>query len=295
MRARKRFRAAGAVVALIRTSAANFAADGAATHAAAIAYAALLSIAPLLIVGIGIAGETLKIAYGGHQHRVVEDRLVGLLAQAVGNNAAGGIRTIVDSSFASHRGAVLAQLVGWATFVLAASGLFLTLQTALNAVFHAQPSAGWARTLRDRLLAFGMVLVVGALTIGTALFETMQPAVGNGRPVPGINAAGSFGLSVVVFGLFFKVLPDARIAWRDIGVGAVLTALLFLAGEAAVGYYLRRAGIANGYGAAGSLVVLLVWVYYSAMLLLFGAEITRAIGERRAGLAEGSQRSPNRL
>jgi membrane protein len=86
-----------------------------------------------------------------------------------------------------------------------------------------------------------------------------------------------------VFGLFFKVLPDARIAWRDIGVGVVLTALLFLSGEAAVGFYLRRAGIANGYGAAGSIVVLLVWVYYSATLLLFGAEMTRAIGERRAG------------
>lgn len=272
------------VVTLIRTSAANFGADGAATHAAAIAYASLLSIAPLLIVGIGIAGEALKIAYGGHQHHAVEDRLVGLLAQAVGSTAADGIRAIVDSAFASHRGAVLAQLVGWATFVLGASGLFLTLQTALNAVFHAKPVEGWWRTLRDRVLSLGMVLVVGVLTLATVVLDTMLLPIANAAWLVGINAVASFALSAVVFALLFKVLPDTTIAWRDVCIGAAITALLFLAGETAVGFYLRHTGIANGYGAAGSLVVLLVWVYYSAMLLLFGAEITRVLAERRAAV-----------
>lgn len=289
---------AGDIVTVLRTSVANFGADGAATHAAAIAYAAVFAIAPLLIIGIGIAGQVLDIARGGHQHHVVENRLIGLLSGAIGGDAAGSIRTIVDKSFASHQGSVIAQLVGWTVFVIAGSGLFLALQNALNAIWHAQPSGGWMRTLRDRLASLAMLLVVGILVLAVIIVDTVLPWVWNGvgRVVhlPGsatlLNLADgiiSFAMLALLFALLFKVLPDRPIAWRDVGAGALLTALLFLGGNAAVGFYLRYAGVANGYGAAGSLVVLLVWVYYSALLLLFGAEVTRTLAERRGQLPVG--------
>jgi membrane protein len=294
----------GEVIAVLRTSAANFGTDGAATHAAAIAYAAVFSIAPLLVIGIGIAGQALDITQGGHQHHVVEDRLIGLLAGAVGGDAAGTIRTIVDRSFASHAGSVIAQLAGWATFAIAASGLFLTLQNALNAVWHAKPGGGWLRTLRDRLMSLAMLAVVGILVLTSIVFDTILPWIGNGIGsvirlpggdvwFDGIDAVVSFALIVLLFALLFKMLPDAPVAWRDVGVGAVLTALLFLVGESALGVYLQRAGIANGYGAAGSLVVVLVWMYYSAMLLLFGAEVTRTLSERRTQLPVGPGPAPS--
>ncbi len=289
---------------MLRTSAANFGTDGAATHAAAIAYAAVFAIAPLLIIGIGIAGEALNVTRGGHEHHVVENRLIGLLAGAVGNDAASSIRTIVDRSFASHQGSVIAQFAGWAAFAIAASGLFLTLQNALNAIWHAKPSGGWLRTLRDRLVSLVMLALIGVVVLATIVLDSVLPWLWNGIGslvrIPGgivgldaIDAVVSFALISFLFALLFKVLPDAPIAWRDVAAGSVLTALLFLAGESVVGIYLQRAGIANGYGAAGSLVVLLVWVYYSAMLLLFGAEITRALAERHAQLPVGPPPAPS--
>jgi membrane protein len=277
-------------LALVRKTAANFGADGAATHAAAIAYSAVFAIVPLLIVGIGIAGQVLGIARGGHQHHVVEDQLIAGLGTAVGSNTAGSVRTMVDASFASHQGSMLAQLLGWIAFVIAASGLFLTLQNALNTIWHVAPDGNIVRTIRNRALSIAMLLVVGAvivltlaLNIALAYFwgrlVAALPFPGSGIALAIVHAIVLVAIVAAIFALLFKVLPDVSIAWHEVRLGALVSAVLFVGGEALVGLYIQHAGISNGYGAAGSLVVLLVWVYYSATLLLFGAEFTRTYAE----------------
>jgi membrane protein len=278
------------MLALVRKAATNFGADGAATHAAAIAYSAVFAIVPLLIVGIGIAGQVLGIARGGHQHHVVEDQLIAGLGSAIGRDTAGSVRTMVDASFASHQGSVLAQILGWIAFVIAASGLFLTLQNALNTIWHVAPGGSIARTIRNRAMSLAMLLVVGAvilltlaLNIALAYFwgrlVAALPFPGSGIVLASVHAIVLMAIVAAIFTLLFKVLPDEPIAWREVRLGAVVSSVLFVVGEALVGLYIRHAGISNGYGAAGSLVVLLVWVYYSATLLLFGAEFTRTYAE----------------
>jgi membrane protein len=275
---------------LVRATASNFGADGAATYAAAIAYSAVFAIVPLLIVGIGIAGQALGIATGGHQHHVVENQMIAGLGSAVGADTARSVRQMVDASFASHQGSMLAQLLGWITFAIGASGLFLALQNALNQVWHATPTGGIVSTIKSRAISVAMLAVVGAvilLTIGlnialsygwTRLVAAM-PFPGSALVLAAVHWIVLVAIVAVVFAILFKVLPDTQIGWHEVRLGAVVSAFLFVAGEALVGIYIRRAGVSNGYGAAGSLVVLLVWVYYSATLLLFGAEFTRTYAE----------------
>jgi membrane protein len=282
---------------LVKTSAARFSADGASTHAAAIAYSVVFAIAPLMIVAIGIAGQALGIAGTAHPHGLVEDRLVAGIGRTLGASTAQSLRQIVDLSFASHQGSVLAQVIGWATFVLAASGLFLALQTALNAIWHVTPSArGIWPMLRDRLASAVMLLVVGLVILGTiglnvalayaaSHVTALLPFPGAGALFSAIDWLVSGAVIAVLFATIYKVLPDTDIAWSDVRAGAIVTAILFVAGEAALGIYITRAGLANAYGAAGSIVIILVWAYYSAMLLLFGAELTRAYAETRGSRA----------
>ncbi len=271
---------------LLRQTAANFGADGAATHAAAIAYTAIFAIVPLLIVGIGIAGQALGIARGGHQHHIVEDQLIGALGRAVGATTAQSVRVMVDASFASHQGSVLAQIFGWVAFAVAASGLFLALQNALNTIWHATPTGSLRLTIKNRAISLVMLVIVGAVIVVTIALNialayawdrliAALPFPGSGFALAAVHWIALVVIIAFVFAILFKVLPDEEIAWRDVRLGAIVSALLFVVGEALVGIYLRRAGVSSGYGAAGSLVVLLVWVYYSATLLLFGAEFTR--------------------
>jgi len=276
--------------ALVRATASNFGADSAATYAAAIAYSAVFAIVPLLIVGIGIAGQALGIARGGHQHHVVENEMIAGLASAVGSKTAEAVRLMVDASFASHQGSILAQILGWITFAIGASGLFLALQNALNTIWHVSPTGSIMLTIKNRAISIVMLALVGALiilTIGlnivlsyvwTRLVAAL-PFPGSALALAAVHWFVLIAIVAVVFAILFKVLPDAEIGWRDVRLGAAVSAVLFVVGEALVGIYVRRAGLSNGYGAAGSLVVLLVWVYYSATLLLFGAEFTRTYAE----------------
>lgn len=290
-------------VGTIKESGARFAADGASTHAAAIAYAAVFAIAPLIIIAIGVAGEVLGFAQGGHPHRLVEDHVIAGIAHVLGAPTAQSVREIVDVSFASHQGSVLAQVAGWATFVLAAGGVFLALQNALNAIWHVRPrERGLWLTLRNRLASAVMLLLIGVVILATIVLNlalsfawthltAMLPFPGAGAVFSALNWLLSVAVIALLFAALYKVLPDTDIAWRDVRTGAVLTALLFVAGEALLGAYIARAGVANAYGAAGSLVIVLVWAYYSAMLLLFGAELTRVYAERHGSRATPAYRA----
>ncbi|HTW85686.1 MAG TPA: YihY/virulence factor BrkB family protein [Candidatus Sulfotelmatobacter sp.] len=278
---------------LLKETWSRFGADNASLLAAAIAYSTVFAIAPLIVIAIAIAGEVVGLADGGHGHHVAENQIISTIGLGAGAQTAQLVRSLVDTSFASRQGSLIAQTAGWVTFALAASGLFLTLQSAINIVWRAKPRQhGIWLTLRNRLVSAAMLLLIGvgllltvcvdvALAFFTAHLATVLPFFGS----PVAASAVSYLVDVVLIGLMFalvyKVLPDAHVSWRDVEVGAPVTALLFVAGEALLSLYLGRAGIANAYGAVGSLVVLLVWVYYSAMLFLFGAEFTRVYADLR--------------
>lgn len=287
----------GFSVGMLKETFARFGADQASMLAAAIAYSTAFAIAPLIIIAIAIAGSLLGVTDGGHGHHVIEDELVGAIASSAGRETATLVRQMVDSMFSSHQGSVLAQTAGWATFAMAASGLFMTLQTALNDVWHVKPKQqGLWVTVRARAASAAMLVVIGILALATiglnvamAFFWTH---VNDVLHMPGASLIASalsyvvdIAIASIMFALMYKVLPDVDVAWGDVGVGSIATAVLFVVGEGLLSLYITHAGLGNGYGAAGSLVVLLVWVYYSAMLLLVGAEFTRVYAEYRGSPA----------
>jgi membrane protein len=255
--------------------------------AAAIAYSTIFSIAPLLIILIAILGWFVGVQNGGHGHHVAENALLDQVRKSVGAGSADTVRQLISASFNKPRQSIVAQVLGWVAFIVGAAALFSSLQDALNAVWGVESAkGGWKLMLRDRLSAFSMLLAVGFLLIVSFLataavafigahFLSRVPLVGNPVVLGVIDQIVTFGIVTVVFALIFKVLPDVEIAWRDTWIGALATAVLFVIGQALISWYLAVAGVASAYGAAGSLLVTLLWIYYSAMILLLGAEFTK--------------------
>jgi membrane protein len=289
-------------VALLKDTFSRFGADNASTWAAAIAYSTVFAIAPLIIIAVAIAGSVLGLAEGRRGNQL-EDQLIAQIGHAAGPQAASTVRTMVQMAFSSHQGSTIAQIAGWVTFILAASGLFMTLQGALNAVWRVDPSRqGIWVTVRNRVVSAGMLLALGFLLIVTTAlnfivsffwthFTELLPFPGASVVASILNYVVDIALIAAMFALMFRYLPDADVAWEDVKVGAIASAVLFVVGQALLSIYISHAGIANGYGAVGSLVVLLVWVYYSAMLLLLGAEFTRVYAERYGSLSRPSSPS----
>jgi membrane protein len=250
--------------------------------AAALAYFAAFAIAPLIIVVVEIAGFFLH----GHQR--------ALHAIYAAMPAAGGtaVRQIVSATLAHPRQNVIAQTVGWVVFVVAALGLFSSLQFALNAVWDVeQQRLGLWQTLRARAWSFCMMLVAALLLMLSIAFNTVLNAFSAalaryGSAIVGAGNATDFVVSFVVvwvlFTMLFEYLPDTRIAWRDVWGGAAITALLFVIGQSVLGWYLGRAAVASSYGAFGSLVIFLLWANYSSQIVLLGAEFTHVCAQRRA-------------
>lgn len=256
--------------------------------AAAIAYFTVFAIAPLIIVVV----EIVSLILG--QHQATLHQLYAYLSTTAGPSAADGIRSIVTATFSQRRAGTLSQIVGWTVFVVAAVGLFGSLQGALNAVWDVEPGK---RTLKQtaisRLIAFAAVLAAAflllislgvntALTIADAELAHLLPAVPLAAKV--LDFVVSFVMVTVLFALLFKFLPECRIAWRDIGWGAAVSGLMFVIGQFLLGWYIGRAGISSSYGTFGGLVVFLVWVYYSAQIVLFGAEFTHVYARRFGSL-----------
>jgi membrane protein len=272
-------------------------ADKAPRLAAAIAYSTIFAIAPLLIITIAIVGAVLGFAGTSHPHSAVENALVLQIAHAAGPEAGTMVRGMVDASFGKPRQSVLAQIVGWIAFVIGASSVFVALQDALDTVWDAQPAAAhrnvWVM-VRDRAMSVAMLLVIGFLLMVTFLFNViiafasshltnLLPFAGAGFAFAVVNWVISIAVIAVLFGLMFRILPHVEIRWRDVRVGAFCTALLFVIGQALIGFYIGKAGVASAYGAAGALLAILVWIYYSASILLLGAEFTK-VHARRNGL-----------
>jgi membrane protein len=270
--------------------------------ASSIAFSAILSIAPLLIVLIAILGWFLGLQNGGHGHHVAEDALLGQIRKSAGPETADTVRQLVAASFNKPRHGLIAQVVGWVAFVVGAMGLFSALQDSLNAIWHVESTkGGWKQTLRDRAMSFVMILVVGFLVLLTFVANAAIAFLGShvlSRIPPLANPAlltivgqlVTFALVTLAFASIYKVLPDVKIAWRDVWLGAAVTGLLFVVGEAVIAFYLAFAGVGSAYGAAGSLLVGLLWIDYSAMILLLGAEFTKIVAGRAATAAPSTVR-----
>ena len=269
--------------ALGRATASEWIEDKAARLGAALAFYAILSLAPLLVITVGIVG----IVYGDGAVGAVEHQFQAL----VGPEAGRAITDIVTHGRGPGGGWV-ATGVGVAALLLGASGVFGQLQDALDTIWEVQPRPGRGvlGVLRDRFVSFTMVLGTGFLLLVSLILSAALAAAGAYAEslLPGgaalwqlLNALLSFALVSGLFALIYRVVPDAEIAWRDAFVGGALTALLFTVGKLAIGFYLGRGTVGSAYGAAGALLVLLVWIYYSAQILFLGAEFTQVYANRR--------------
>jgi membrane protein len=255
---------------------------------AAIAYYTLFSLAPLLLIVVSVAG----LVWGGD---AVRGELVSQLDLLLGPAAAATIEQMLRS-VAWPAGGWLNTLLGLALMLVGATTVFAELQDSLDTIWRApaRPLQGWWAWLRARLLSFGLILGLSFLLLVSLLLGALMSAVetwwkpwfGDWLYVAALaNMTISKGLVVAVFALIFKWMPRARVAWRDVLLGALATAALFELGRQAIGYYLQTSGVVSGFGAAASVVALLMWVYFSAQILLLGAEFTwayaRVLGSRR--------------
>jgi len=255
--------------------------------AAALAYFAAFAVAPLIVVLVEIAGFFL------HEHRQVLDVLFRYMQRDVGPGSE-ALRQAVSATVEQPRRSALAQIAGWAIFVIAAMGLFGALQFALNTVWDANAKdLGLAEALRARALGFAMVLGTALLLLLLVLANAALVVASGyfqrffGAPAAFVQLADfaiSLGAVWLLFGMLFVVLPDVRIAWRDVRIGAGLTALFFTVGQFLLGWYLGRTGVSSAFGAAGSLVAFLLWANYTAQIFLFGAEFTRVYARRHGTL-----------
>jgi membrane protein len=274
---------------LFRAALSDWSEDKAPRLGAALAYYTSLSLAPLLLVVIAIAG----LVFGEEAAR---GQIVGQLQGLIGDGGAKAIEDMLANAQKPSSG-LFATTLGVVTLLVGASGVFGQLQDALNTVWEVEPKPGrsWKDVVEDRFLSLTMVFGTGFLLLVSLVLTSIIAAAGGtlGKLSPGLEGVAFLVVDVVslavittLFAMIFKFLPDAEIAWSDVWVGAVTTALLFIVGKFAIGLYLGRAGIGSAYGAACSFVVLLVWVYYSAQILLFGAELAQVYADRRGRRVE---------
>jgi membrane protein len=252
--------------------------------AAALAYFAAFAVAPLIIVIVEIVGLVL-----GNHHQTL-NLIFGYLQHDAGGGAAGAIRSIVSSTFNQHHRGAIAQIIAWIVFIIAAAGLFSAVQFALNTAWDVQPKkSGWKEMLAQRLSAFAVMMGIALLLLVSmgvnALLTIAAGALAHVFPMfPTLlkiaDFAISFGVIWLGFAVLFEYLPDTRVEWSDVWAGAAFTSLLFVVGQFLLGWYLGRAGISSTFGAFGSLVVFLIWVNYSAQIMLFGAEFTHVYSMR---------------
>ena len=252
----------------------EFSADKAQRLAAALAYYTLFSIAPLLLIAIAIAG----LVFGRSQ---AQAQIVSQIRGVTGDEGAKAIAEMLTSAGKPKSG-ILAIIIGVVTLLLGATGVFGQLKDALNTIWDvpAKKSGGILFMIKERFLSFTMVLGVGFLLLVSLVIDAALSAIGNALWQP-LQLLVSLAVITVLFAMMFRFLPDVRVEWRDVWFGAAFTAFLFVLGKFALGLYLGRSAIVSSYGAAGSLVVLLVWIFWSSNILFFGAEFTKVYARER--------------
>ena len=263
--------------------------DYAPSMGAAISYYTVFSIAPLLLIVIAVAG----FVWG---REAVQGEIVGQLSGLIGREGAMGIQALIESANKPAKG-VLATILSVGVLVVGATTVFAELQSALDRVWDvppAQKKSGIWSTLRARVLSLGFILGLGFLLSVSLVISAGLAALGGWMTglLPGaelllqiLNSIVSLGVAVVLFAMIFKLMPQAAVGWRDVWVGAIVTAVLFEIGKALIGLYIGKSSVTSSFAAAGSLVVLLLWVYYSAQIFLLGAEFTWVYAHDHGSLA----------
>jgi membrane protein len=264
--------------ALIKRSFANFLEHDSFSHASAIAFSTIFSLPAILIIALSLAAVFFE-------KQLVQEQLIRQFEALIGNGSSKEIEQIIQNS-TRNTNSIVAGLVGLATLLFSATTVFIALQSSLNHLWgiKPKPEKNWLKFILNRLLSFAMVISFGFVLLVSLLidailsiFQTIISQILDGTMtymVSSINLMVSLFIITIIFALLFKVLPDAKIRWRDLWVGAFITALLFTAGKYLIGLYLGNSDFGNAYGAAGSFVIILIWVYYSTLIFLFGAEIT---------------------
>jgi membrane protein len=279
--------------ALLKTALVGWWNDRAMSLGASIAFFTVFSLAPMLLVAIAVAG----LVFG---REAAQGAIVAQLAGLTGGQTAAALEGMIASASSFDSG-MIGLLIGIATFVLLATGAIIELQDNLNIIWKAKPEQtfGLVAFVRTRLLSLTLVVGFGFLLMVSLILDAGLSWVGTylESSFSGVtvllrllNSAIAFGIAALLFAMIFKILPAVALTWRDVGMGAAMTALLFTAGKFVIGYYIGKSGVASAYGAAASIITILLWIYYSSLILLLGAEFTKAYAESRGSrraLAEG--------
>ena len=251
---------------------------------AALAYYTVFAIAPMLIVIISLC----DIFYG---REAIEGTIYQHIQGFVGHDAAVQVQQIIRNATVS-RDISWASVIGVCALIFAATGVFAEIQDSINFIWRlkAKPKKGWLKLITNRVLSFSMVISLGFILLVSLVVNSMLDLLGQQllKLFPGIAVYLAYSINLLItfitisslFAIIFKILPDARIQWRDVVIGSFTTAILFMLGKFAIGYYLGKTQISTTYGAAGSVVIILLWVYYSATILYFGACFTHSYAKR---------------
>jgi membrane protein len=269
---------------LLRNSFIEWLEDKAPRLGAALAYYTAFSLSPLLVIVIAMAG----LVFG---QEAAEGQIIAQMQSLVGQDGAKAIAAMIQNARKPSSG-IIATVVGLATLLIGATGVFGELRDALNTIWEVQPKPGrgLAGLIKDRFLSFTMVLAVGFLLLVSLSVSAGLAAMGRflGSMLPGlailsqiVNFVVSFSIVGMLFALIYRYLPDLKIPWHDVWIGAALTAGLFEIGKFLIGFYLGNSSITSAYGAASSLAIILVWIYYSAQIFLLGAEFTHVYAKHR--------------
>jgi membrane protein len=270
----------------------EFSNDNILKYSASLAYYTVFSIAPMIIIIIAVCGFLFN-------KQALQGEIYGQIKDLVGSDAAIKIQNTITNIHLSNN-TKLASTIGFITLAIGATGIFGEIQDSLNKIWglKIKPKRGLWKFILNRLLSFSLVLSLGFVLVVSLILNAIILSIGNRLNLffpgiltsfmPVIEYIFSFIITTVLFAAIFKVLPDARIKWKDVGVGALVTAILFMLGKFLIGYYLSTSKLTTMYGAAGSVIILLSWTYYSAAILYMGAEFTKVYVIR-----QGRQIPPN--
>jgi membrane protein len=265
----------------LKASAKSWSDDKVTLLASSLAYYTIFSIAPLSVIAIAVAGFVLG-------EKASQGQIFGEVQGLLGSNGASAVQSMVKSAASQPHSGIFATILGVLTLIVGASGVFQQLQRSLNLIWNvkAPTSNGIVSWLRRRIFTLAMVGVISFLLLVSLIASAMISAAGKFLGTSAIWAIANFVISIgvvtVLFASVYKFLPDVKLRWRDLWAGSFLTAILFSIGKWLIGLYIGKSSVSSSYGAAGSLVVLLMWTYYSAMIFFFGAEFIK-IGSIRRG------------
>ncbi len=281
--------------ALVKQTVMNWLDDYAPSMGAAIAFYTVFSLAPLVIIVIGIAG-----LFWGRE--AVQGQLFEQVSALVGVEGGKAVESVVLGAQEPVQG-IAATIISVVVLVIGATTVFSELQSALDRIWkvNAKKQSGIWALIRARLLSFGLILTLAFLLLVSLFVSTLLTALGSwlGGGIPGweillqaVNTAITLGILTLLFGMIYRFMPQVSVAWRDVWAGAFVTAVLFEIGKFLIGLYMAKASVASSYAAAGSLVVVLIWVYYASQVFLLGAEFTRVYAEAHGSRQERNPSSP---